>query len=82
MTFAHVGELPPLGIIQHALNPKLLKAYCINLADWLEKYLQDAPDSTFQPPRLVLEYLQYKNTKGDANEILECRSVFENVKEH
>ena len=35
-TFEHVGALPPLGIIQHTLDPDLLKIYCMDLADWWE----------------------------------------------
>ena len=35
-TFELVGALPPLGIIQHTLNPDLLKIYCMDLANWLE----------------------------------------------
>lgn len=54
-TFEHLGEFPPLGIIQHALNPKLLEIYGANLADWLEKYLQSISDSTFLSTHPVLE---------------------------
>lgn len=82
MTFEHVGEFPPLGIVQHALNPKLLKAYCIDLANWLEKYLRGAPDAAFLSLPLVLEYYPYTNAEGVTNEILECRGVFADVKEH
>ena len=82
MTFDHVGEFPPLGIIQHTLNPKLLKAYCVSLANWLEKYLQNAPDAAFLSPHLVLEYYLYKTTEGVTHEILECCGVFADVKEH
>ena len=39
-TFDHIGALPPLGIIQHTLNHDLLKTYCADLSNWLEKYLQ------------------------------------------
>lgn len=82
MTFDHVGEFPPLGIIQHTLNPKLLKAYCVSLANWLENYLQNAPDAAFLPPHLVLKYYLYETTEGDTHEILECCGVFADVKEH
>lgn len=81
-TFEHVGEFPPLGIIQHALNMELLKAYCIDLANWLEKYLQGAPDAAFLSMPLVLEYYPYTNAEGVTNEILECRSVFADVKKY
>lgn len=54
-TFEHLGEFPPLGIIQHALNPKLLEIYGANLADWLEKYLQSISGSTSLSPHPVLE---------------------------
>lgn len=82
ITFEHVGEFPPLGIIQHTLNMELLKAYCIDLANWLEKYLWGTPDAAFLPFPFVLEYCPYKNTEGVINEILECRGVFADVKEH
>ena len=82
MTFDHVGEFPPLGIMQHTLNPKLLKAYCVSLAYWLEKYLQNAPDTAFLSPHLVLEYYLYKTTEGVTHETLECCGVFADVKEH
>ena len=54
-TFEHVGVLPPLGIIQHTLSPDLLKIYCLDLADWLEKYMQNAPDTVLLHPASVLE---------------------------
>ncbi len=54
-TFEHVGVLPPLGIIQHTLDPDLLKIYCMDLADWLEKYMQNAPDTVLLHPASVLE---------------------------
>ena len=54
-TFEHVGALPPLGIIQHTLDPDLLKIYCMDLADWLEKYMQNAPDTVLLHPASVLE---------------------------
>ena len=54
-TFEHVGALPPLGIIQHTLDLDLLKIYCMDLADWLEKYMQNAPDTVFLHPASVLE---------------------------
>ena len=54
-TFEHVGALPPLGIIQHTLDPDLLKIYCMDLADWLEKYMQNAPDTVLLRPAFVLE---------------------------
>lgn len=82
MTFEHVGEFPPLGIIQHALNLELLKAYCIDLADWLEKYLQGTPDAAFLSLPLMLEYYPYTNVEGVTNEILERCGVFADVKEH
>ena len=58
VTFEHVGSLPPLGIVQHAVNPNLLEVYCTALANWLEKYLQDAPEAIFLSPDYVIEYLQ------------------------
>lgn len=81
-TFEHLGEFPPLGIIQHALNPKLLEIYGANLADWLEKYLQSISDSPSLPSHIVLKYYLYKNTEGVTNEILECCGIFADVKEH
>lgn len=81
MTFEHVGEFPPLGIIQHALNPKLLNAYCTDLANWLEKYLWGTPDAAFLSLPFVLECCPYKNMKGATNEILECCGIFADVKE-
>ena len=54
-TFEHVGALPPLGIIQHTLDPDLLKIYCMDLADWLEKYMQNAPDTVLLHSASVLE---------------------------
>lgn len=54
-TFAHVGALPPLGIIQHTLNPALLKIYCMNLADWLEKYMRNSPDTVSLHPGFMLK---------------------------
>lgn len=54
-TFEHVGALPPLGIIQHTLDPDLLKIYCMDLAGWLEKYMQNAPDTVLLHPASVLE---------------------------
>lgn len=82
IAFDHVGEFPPLGIIQHTLNPKLLEIYCIALANWLEKYLQGAPDAAFLSLPLVLEYYPYKNPEGVTNEILDCCGVFTDVKEY
>ena len=81
-TFEHLREFPPLGIIQYALNPKLLEVYGASLADWLEKYLQITSDSTSLPSHLVLKYYLYKNTEGVTNEILECCGIFADVKEH
>ena len=57
-TFEHVGALPPLGIIQNTLSPDLLRVYCANLADWLEKYMQNTPDAVSLHPSFMLEYLQ------------------------
>ena len=54
-TFEHVGALPPLGIIQHTLDPDLLKIYCMDLANWLEKYMQNAPDAVSLHPGFMLE---------------------------
>lgn len=54
-TFEHVGALPPLGIIQHTLSPDLLRVYCADLADWLEKYMQNAPDAVSLHPRFMLK---------------------------
>ena len=56
-TFDHIGRLPPLGIIQHTLNPDLLKAYCTDLSNWLEKYLLNSPDSISLNPKFMLELL-------------------------
>lgn len=56
--FERIGALPPLGIIQHALNPDLLKLYCIELARWLEKYLQATPDSIPLCPEFMVESLK------------------------
>lgn len=56
-TFEHVGALPPLGIIQHMLNPDLLRVYCADLADWLEKYMRNSPDTVSLHPGFMLEYL-------------------------
>lgn len=56
-TFEHVGALPPLGIIQHTLYPDLLKAYCMDLANWLEKYLHNDPEAASLAPDSMLEYL-------------------------
>ena len=56
-TFDHIGRLPPLGIIQHTLNPDLLKIYCADLSNWLEKYLQNSPDAISLHPSFMLELL-------------------------
>lgn len=56
-TFDHVGALPPFGIIQHILNPDLLKPYCVALSNWLEKYLQNSPDTISLHPGFMVELL-------------------------
>ena len=78
-TFEHVGALPPLGIIQHTLSPDLLKIYCIDLADWLEKYMWNSPDTVSLHPGCVIEYLQ-QSAEENANETLECSRLFADIK--
>lgn len=50
-TFDHIGA-PPLGIIQHTLDFDLLKAYCADLSNWLEKYLQNSSNAIGLQPDL------------------------------
>jgi len=57
-TFAHIDALPPLGIIQHTLDPDLLKIYSMDLSNWLEKYLQGSQDTICLRPDCMIEYLQ------------------------
>lgn len=56
--FEHVNAMPPLGIIQHALHPELLKIYCTDLAKWLKKYLRNAPDCVSLHPGFMVESLK------------------------
>ena len=77
-TFEHVGALPPLGIIQHTLSPDLLKIYCMDLADWLEKYMRNSPDTVSLHPGFMLEYLQ-QSAKENTDETLECSRLFADI---
>ena len=56
--FEHINALPPLGIIQHTLHPELLKIYCADLAMWLKKYFQNAPDCVSLHPGFMVESLK------------------------
>lgn len=56
-TFERIGALPPLGIIQHTLDFDLLKAYCADLSNWLEKYLQNSSNTIGLQPGLMVELL-------------------------
>lgn len=58
LVFEHINALPPLGIIQHTLHPELLKIYCADLAIWLKKYLQNAPDCISLHPGFMVESLK------------------------
>lgn len=58
VVFEHINAMPPLGIIQHTLHPELLKIYCADLAMWLKKYLQNAPDCVSLRPGFMVESLK------------------------
>ena len=58
LVFEHINALPPLGIIQHTLHPELLKIYCADLAMWLKKYFQNAPDCVSLHPGFMVESLK------------------------
>lgn len=58
VVFEHINALPPLGIIQHTLHPELLKIYCADLAMWLKKYFQNAPDCVSLHPGFMVESLK------------------------
>lgn len=58
VVFEHINAMPPLGIIQHTLHLELLKIYCADLAMWLKKYLQNAPDCVSLRPGFMVESLK------------------------
>ena len=58
VVFEHINALPPLGIIQHTLHPELLQIYCADLAMWLKKYFQNAPDCVSLHPGFMVESLK------------------------